>query len=1117
MSEPNDSRRLELVAAAQRQWIDALTDLGGRNTLLYFKDRRAGTLDLAGADPEMLERFIRTGSARLTKLFRDADLRADAIHRVQTIYRKARELSEERGIRAAYLATGLARWDELFLEPAAPVLLRGLTITPTRARYDDFDLLLEDEEEVNPVLLHKLASVFDAAIEKPTPERIAGQLARAAAQAEIPGFEILRRRVIGTFTYAKLPMVRDLEAAGDLLADSDLVAAIAGDAEAQRLVSADREPVSPSDDPEDDYSVLDADSSQRSAIDTVLEGRSLVIHGPPGTGKSQTIANLIAAMVARGRKVLFVAEKRAAIDAVLSRLVGVDLGDMVLDIHEGTRDRQRIAADLGTTLDLAGHATAPDTASLRRRLVDRKRRLIRHSSALHKVHEPWGLSAYDVQSALLGIPARARGSARLAAPEEITPELADRVRDDLREFAHLGGFTLRPGSSPWLGAALHGREQAREAVERAVQLSTRTLPRLTARLSAACEETGLRRPASQAEKAAVMSLFAAIRDAERAGFRERRALRKQARAQWEALRLAGPGAASLGQAGLDSEPRLPSGYPALVQAWQEAAAQVDVLAAVAPLAGLDEDPDAAATALAADQETPWKLPRLHELARRFGEVGLAPLLDEVTRSAAGPDAVTPDLIASAFDYAWYRSILDRIRVRDPDYGAEYGAALDEIAEEFRRRDLEHLAANRSRVASAWAEQLRDTVAKHPLQARVIRKQAALRRGHLPLRRLLDQTSDVLFALKPCWAMSPLMVSQVLPASRLFDLVIFDEASQIVPADAIGSMIRAHQVVVAGDDHQLPPTNFFRQVDSGDPGDDDDLDEELVSFGAGFESVLDALTPLLPTCPLNWHYRSRDERLVAFSNDRIYGGALTTFPGVARDDCLRHVVVSSVDDEVAEVVRLILEHARQRPEESLGVIALGMRHAERVDTALRAALAAVPDEARAPGTVDLTAGAGADVESFFAEDAPEPFFVKNLERVQGDERDAIILSVGYGKHPDGRMRYQWGPLLRDGGERRLNVAATRAKHRLTVVSSFSAHDVDPGRLTKAGARLLAEYLEYAGSGGTPVAASGAASEPGAFEADVVARLAECGITVVPQFGVGGYRVDFAAAHRDDPAR
>src|SRR5215469_8459168 len=162
VTEPNDARRLELTLAAQRQWIDALTDLGGRNTLLYYKDRPAGTLDLADADPEAVERLEKTGAIRLTRLFRDVDARADAIRRMQTIYRKSRELAEERGIRAGYLATGLARWDELFLEPAAPVLLRALTITPTRARYDDFDLTLDDDVEVNPVLLHKLASVFGA-------------------------------------------------------------------------------------------------------------------------------------------------------------------------------------------------------------------------------------------------------------------------------------------------------------------------------------------------------------------------------------------------------------------------------------------------------------------------------------------------------------------------------------------------------------------------------------------------------------------------------------------------------------------------------------------------------------------------------------------------------------------------------------------------------------------------------------------------------------------------------------------------------------------------------------------------------------------------------------------
>jgi len=181
MTESLDSRRLALVQAAQQQWIAALTDLGARNTLLYYKDRRAGTLDLAQADPDAMHRFTATGAIRLTRLFKDVDLRADAIRRMQAIHRKARELLEERGIRAGYLATGMARWDELFLEPAAPVLLRGLTITPTRARYDDFDLVLDDEEEVNPVLVHKLTSVFGAELTKLTPQNAADRLRSAGS------------------------------------------------------------------------------------------------------------------------------------------------------------------------------------------------------------------------------------------------------------------------------------------------------------------------------------------------------------------------------------------------------------------------------------------------------------------------------------------------------------------------------------------------------------------------------------------------------------------------------------------------------------------------------------------------------------------------------------------------------------------------------------------------------------------------------------------------------------------------------------------------------------------------------------------------------------------------
>jgi len=1148
-----DSRRTELIAAAQAHWIEALTDLGGRNTLLYYKDRRAGTLDLALADPDALASFLRTGSIRLTRLFRDVDARADAIRRVQAIYRKARELLEERGIRASYLATGLASWGELFLEPAAPVSLRGLTITPTRARHDDFELTLDDSE-VNPVLLHKLASVFGAATEEladASARKIGELLTRAAEAAEVPGFRIADRMVIGTFTYAKLPMVLDLQAAGELLDESDIVAAIAGDPAAQELLGIDDAgaedaqgggPLQASaavlDRPEEDFSVLDADSSQRSAIDAVLAGHSLVVHGPPGTGKSQTIANLIAALVARGRKVLFVAEKRAAIDAVLSRLKGVGLSDLALDIHEGTRDRMRIARDLGDALDQAQHAARPEVSDLHRRLSDRQQRLSQHVAALHRQHEPWGVTPFGVQSALLGVDDEARTPVRLAMPERINRQLADQIRDELRDFAHLGGFAFRPQSTPWFGAALRSADDAGEACGLAVRLGGHLLPMLARRVGRASQETGLAPPRRYPECVVRLRLYAAVRETLRMlepavyaadparlaaatgdgaglGLRERRALRRQA-----AALAAGPQlsreqlSAALGAAAAqlrqweqlrtdDGPPRLPSGLDELLPLAADCESQ---LAAMSAFVRLDDDPEQQLAALAADQDTAWKLPRLYALGSHFDELALGPLLDELARRQAGPN-----LAAAAFDHAWYSSILDQIRIRDPAYAAYRGEALDEIADEFRVRDVQHLAANQARVRRAWADRLRVVQDQHPMQARVIRKQAALRRRHLPLRRLLDQAGDVLFALKPCWAMSPLMVSQVLPARRLFDVVIFDEASQIVPADAIPSIMRGHQIVVAGDDRQLPPTNFFRPyLDEGDEAAEDD-DESLVSFGAGFESVLDALRPLLPTAPLAWHYRSRDERLVAFSNSRIYGGALTTFPGVFRGDCLRHVVVAqspepgqevSVNAEVQKVVGLILEHARTRPDESLGVIALGIRHAERIDAALRAALADRPELG--------------DLEGFFAEDCAEPFFVKNLERVQGDERDAIILSIGYGKHPDGRMRYQWGPLLRDGGERRLNVAATRAKHRLTLVSSFSSHDVDPDRVTKAGARLLADYLEYASSGGTAPPASGG-TELNPFEADVRDRLAAMGITVVPQYGVGGYRVDFAASHPQDASR
>ena len=379
---------------------------------------------------------------------------------------------------------------------------------------------------------------------------------------------------------------------------------------------------------------------------------------------------------------------------------------------------------------------------------------------------------------------------------------------------------------------------------------------------------------------------------------------------------------------------------------------------------------------------------------------------------------------------------------------------------------------------------------------------------------------MLGALKPCWAMSPLVVSQLLPMQRCFDVVIFDEASQVTPADAVGSLARASRAIVAGDPHQLPPTRFF--LASGGGLDDEEEPDTTTSLFRDVESVLDQMTALLPppigTRTLGWHYRSKDERLIAFSNAQpgLYDYSLTTFPGAAGTDALTHVHVpfrlgrpgdeDSAADEVAKVTDLVAQHARRHAGESLGVIAMGVKHANRVEEAIRRAR--LGDDALDA----FVTGKGSQRTGH------EPFFVKNLEHVQGDERDAIILTVGYGKTPDGRMLYRFGPLNNAGGERRLNVAITRARSRMTVVSSFESADMDPNKLNAEGAKMLARYLAYAESGGTNLG-DAARSKPdlNPFERDVEAQLTQAGIPLIAQWGSSGYWIDYVAQHPTEPGR
>ncbi|MCX4627037.1 DUF3320 domain-containing protein [Streptomyces sp. NBC_01443] len=431
---------------------------------------------------------------------------------------------------------------------------------------------------------------------------------------------------------------------------------------------------------------------------------------------------------------------------------------------------------------------------------------------------------------------------------------------------------------------------------------------------------------------------------------------------------------------------------------------------------------------------------------------------------------------------------------------------DQLVERYRRLD-------RGLVQAAHATVIDACNTRRPRrattgQAAILSRQAKLQRRHKPVRRLLDETRDVVQRLKPCFMMSPLTVSQFLPPDFHFDVVIFDEASQVLPQDAVNAVYRGDALIVAGDPRQLPPTSFFSV--GGDSDDDDEWDEEVPD---AFESILDACkaSGVLRELSLRWHYRSRHENLIAFSNHEFYEDSMVVFPGAVTDGHDVGVAFYKADgvydrsnrrDNIREaevVAERVIQHFSTRPHLTLGIVTLSKAQAEAVEDAVAKARKARPD-----------------LDSHFTEDRLGGFFVKNLETVQGDERDVIILSVGYGPDAQGKLRATFGPINREGGWRRLNVAVTRARHRVEVVASFHGSDLSDS--ANKSVQHLKRYLQYAEQG--PAILATAAPDPEAapespFEEDVLDTLRSWGYDVQPQVGVAGFRIDMAIRHPGAP--
>jgi very-short-patch-repair endonuclease len=1283
----------EPVVARFKRWKDKLLDLSLRNRLLNDRDGRSAlpldVPDLARFEDALARdaafdvlprpavdprdaRDAQLADARqdpqevaarrvadLERRILHADLApADLFTRAVALDRAARVDREEGGSNTLFVALGSLVW---FEAPSSAQARRApLLFVPVRLEFDRLHrrvrLRRTDEDVIgNVTLVEKMRREFavdlQVLVSPPTDDAgvdVARTLdAARRAIAQVPRWEVKADARVATYTFTKFLMWKDLDDNADVLLQNPVVHHLATGATSpfeDRVGTPDPRRQDDEWPPAELPTVVDADSSQLSAVVAALRGRSFVLQGPPGTGKSQTITNLIAAFLASGKTVLFVSEKMAALDVVHRRLEAVGLGDACLELHSNKAVKRVVVESLGRALDAGAVAAPSDWDRRSAELVEVRTALNDAARALHR-GTALAASFYQVSALRLALD----GAPEVPLPGVDPRALTDAARDarvdaaqDLgRQAAALGDLAAHPWRSArrsdWSQAADDAARDALQRVARAVEevlrrsadvagrvgvpaprgltvareLSTlatsmgplppvartsewpawsdrvgRYLERvdraasaradLDARWSPTLFQPQLagwaasfrtwagafflfaffalwfpRRAVARHARGRIASDAAVAADLQAADAwtREDRALAAEA----EALRGALAGAWTGDAAALADVDRRARAVRGVEASWRvrgtavpeaffalcdpdlppdarapfsaDADRLADALTALdlaraefetaiqsdAPIVDADapDGLDVAVRRLVALQDAwprfrPWCLYRRAADAARA--LGLGPAVDAMEAGHLDPRELA-DAVERALLDAWVRAARDD----DPALRGFDGAAHHARVDRFRKLDREHIARSRrhvlARVAALRPRSTSDGSASG--EPAVLAREVKKKTRHVAIRKLFQEIPNLLPRLKPCLLMSPMSIAQYLPAGgSRFDLVVFDEASQIGTHDAIGAIARGAQVVIVGDSRQLPPTAFFtRETDDDAVPDDNDVVE--------LESVLDeALAARLPQQTLDWHYRSRHEALIDFSNRHYYDGRLSVFPaaggradGLGVDWC--HVPDGRYDKG----------NTRTNPREAEALVSWLVGELGRVAPGARTfgvVTFSLPQQSLIEDLLDRARAAHPEIEGHFADTLDEPVFVKNLENVQGDERDVVLFSVCYGPDAAGRVAMNFGPLNRSGGERRLNVAVTRARRRLRVFSTLTADQVDLQRTNAVGARHLRAFLAYAAEHGGP---EGRPDRDAAFDSDferqVYDALTGLGYDVDTQVGCGGYRIDLAVRRRDQP--
>ena len=1098
VSQPEEHVSLAAVnhfAEQHVQWREQLSQIGGLSPLLHFDDEVSNRIELSTTHPGGLPQFISGQKILLSSLIRDDLALRNARLAAGRVTDKSLEMRAIRGLETVHLGIGIARWqhnDEVF---CAPLLLRPVAIR-RYGRY--FEVKLKPKLFTNPALVRALSEQFGITIDPAvfvslsqesgafTPQPVIDKL--RVATAGIPNFSVQPRLVVSSFLDVAFDMVRDAQSLAHPVLD-----AACGSEPAAAQILASFTPVSAISTnqrpPETDRMLLDADAQQDDIVAQIAAGNSLVVNTLPGTGGTQTVVNALGALAFKQKRVLIVSPRRATLDGIAHRLNHIGLNGFAVTPN-------LLRRNVVEAITRNESATTPNMRDVDEALLRLKSVMLDYQGALESVDERFGVSPLDALRALtqLSVIDDAPTTTARLDDEALTHLALDRTGTAavLTEAAALGQFEYGPDDSPWYGVTFATTEHAKSAFTLACEIQQNELPRLLELAKTLLDQTTMRPFETVSELGIYLRLLMGIRDtldrftpevydrslteviaaharrtSEDMTPANRRRLRKLAReylrpgvhvsdmherlTQIHEQRVLWQRYSSV----VGARPDVPVGIADVLVAYQTVYQDLTELDRIRGIENQQEllknmpvqTLQRTLEGLAEESDVLHNIQERTALLEQLRAAHLGSLLDDL--SARHVPAVQ---VALELEQAWWQSVLERMLHTNKALLSANTEVLNRLEADFKLVDDAHAGANGRVLAARVADEWRMALLDYAGEAQALRQ--ALKAGASSPQQLAQVAPDLLNVLTPVWMASPYEVAQ-LPETLSFDTVMLVDAGATSFIENIGAIRRGKQLVAFGDPVTQTPTPFETAVRS--PIAEDSLEQDASGIDqAPHASALATLTELLPTYQLTRSYRAGGEDLTTLVNDKFYDGAIESLPWagtfLGHNSITREFLeggqglpdphtgaVESPDVEVARVVSLVLEHAEQRPKESLMVITASAKHAIRLQKEVLKAFASRKD-----------------ISEFVLSDRAEPFTVLTLEQAIAQSRDRVIFSVGYGRTPHGRVLSNFGALGRPGGERLLAVAVTRARRAMTIVSCFTAEDLDAGRM-RHGVVELADLL------------------------------------------------------------